>query len=840
VALKLLHSDGEGPEHTARLEREARAMAKISHPNVLAVHELGNDQGRRFITMELVDGWTLGDWLSLERRDWRAVLAKFRLAGEGLAAAHAAGLVHRDFKPANVLVSNDGRVRVTDFGLVRMRTEAAPASGAEEGLRLDPAALTLAGSLMGTPRFMSPEQLAGLEATHQSDQFSFCVSLYEALFGVHPFGTESLATMVEGMTRGLPPSPPPGTGVPRSIHQALRRGLQHRPEARWPSMSQLLAELSRDTGLRRRRGVRGVVAVLALVLAVGAAAGWQQRREAECARSAEVIDSVWSPSHREAVLAAFAPLPGPLAKDAATRASRRLDDYRTEWAAARVSVCRAARAGTVEPALLRRQEECLELRRRELAGLAGALRQPTEQIAGRAVTATFALTPVASCSDLSALALRPEAGEGAKIQELAGKLAEATAVQKAVGGSAQLQDVQEIARQARALGSRALEAEALALAGYILSYAGQPVEADKLFKQGILAATASRNHAALPLLWTYLAQSKAVDQGKLEEGLEALEFAEAATLASGDASGKLRNLVLRSLVLWTARKMPEALETAREAVAVGENDHPDGDLFTARINYGGLLLELGRLEEATVQLETALERSEALLGPDHPRNLEALLNLSLVYASQPRRPRFREDAERAARRALELMQRTVGADNLRVADPLMNLGALLAGAGRDAEAEPLLADAIARYETHGIVHRFYRNALTERALALGRLGRHAEAEVQLRKAEELTVRMKWMDGAERAALDQMWGRPGRPARHRRGPAGPGPDAGRLGARGGAGGPRRAEPGSGGGGGRAPVAGAEGVGGGGEGSGQLAGGNPVEAAPAELGFSPRLR
>ncbi|MDQ3265255.1 MAG: serine/threonine protein kinase, partial [Myxococcota bacterium] len=266
VALKLLHPDGQGAEHAARLEREARAMARISHPNVLSVHELGNDAGRRFITMELVDGWTLGDWLGLERRGWRQVLASFRAAGAGLAAAHAAGLVHRDFKPANVLVSNDGRVRVTDFGLVRLRGEPtlAPNSDAAPAAPGESHALTQEGSLLGTPRYMAPEQLAGEEATLHCDQFSFCVALYEALYGAHPFGAHSLATLLEAMRAGPPPRPPAASQVPRGIHQALRRGLSHRPQDRWPGMPELLVELARDPGPRRRRLLLGGGAVAGL------------------------------------------------------------------------------------------------------------------------------------------------------------------------------------------------------------------------------------------------------------------------------------------------------------------------------------------------------------------------------------------------------------------------------------------------------------------------------------------------------------------------------------------------------------------------------------------------
>ncbi|WP_257461849.1 protein kinase domain-containing protein [Archangium lipolyticum] len=272
VALKLLRPGaGTGEdEGRARLVREAQAMARLSHPNVLPLFELGLEEGRVFLAMERVEGPTLAGWLRERERPWREVLALFLQAGEGLAAAHRAGLVHRDFKPANVLVGADGRPRVTDFGLVRHGAgEDGGASGAEPG-DSEESALTRAGVVPGTPAYMSPEQLAGREVDARGDQFSFCVALHEALYGVRPFEARARD---EARWRRVPV--PRRPGLPGHVRAALDRGLALEPEARFPSMDELLAALARPPGSRWRPVV--LVAAVLLVFAGADVLTWGKR-----------------------------------------------------------------------------------------------------------------------------------------------------------------------------------------------------------------------------------------------------------------------------------------------------------------------------------------------------------------------------------------------------------------------------------------------------------------------------------------------------------------------------------------------------------------------------------
>ncbi|MCA9713669.1 MAG: serine/threonine protein kinase, partial [Myxococcales bacterium] len=256
VAIKHLHprvdeADAAG-QGQRRMRREARVMARLNHANVVNIHEVGVDDGRVFLAMEYVDGVTLSDWLAADERGWRAILSMFLQAGDGLAAAHAADVVHRDFKPDNVLVSGAGQVKVTDFGLASEAGWGAAELGrsSEFGLTtLDDAragrstgastTLTRTGALLGTPRYMSPEQFLGRPADARSDQFSFCVALYEALYGVRPFAGEGLSALADAVLAGRLRARPRGGDVPSWIVDVVERGLARAPERRWPSMDAL-------------------------------------------------------------------------------------------------------------------------------------------------------------------------------------------------------------------------------------------------------------------------------------------------------------------------------------------------------------------------------------------------------------------------------------------------------------------------------------------------------------------------------------------------------------------------------------------------------------------------
>ncbi|PCC75646.1 WD40 repeat [Nannocystis exedens] len=391
IAVKLLRS-GESADNQARLLREAQAMARLSHPNVVAVHEVGAWEQQVYVAMEFVRGPNLRDWLQAVPRDIREIREVFVAAGRGLAAAHHAGLVHRDFKPANVLVGDDGRVRVGDFGLVRHAGDE-PADGpapapvpaasiVQAGARVElSTTLTETGAILGTPAYMSPEQHLGRPVDARSDQFSFCVALYEALYGAPPFAGRDLFELAKRVLAGAVSPVPEDSKVPAWLRRAVLRGLAVDPAARWPSIDDLLDELERDPerSWRTRRtaalvglAVVGVVVGLVVVARERAdAAAQAQRAEAAAERQRRTAEDERAAAEQERDRA-FIDAKAQLAE--AQRAQAALKDALAAAEAQRLNA--EAHAALAEHALAE-----AERRRRE----AEAQRKEAERQTGRAV-----------------------------------------------------------------------------------------------------------------------------------------------------------------------------------------------------------------------------------------------------------------------------------------------------------------------------------------------------------------------------------------------------------------------------------------------------------------------
>ena len=347
IALKLLHHlRGDGGE--ARLVREAKAMAQLSNPHVIAVHDVGVHDGRVFFSMEFVDGPTLDDWCDEHRDDVGAVLEMFIAAGRGLAAAHRAGIIHRDFKPSNVMVGSDGRPRVLDFGLAQApeidageRTETG-VSSVSLGERM-----TLTGAVMGTPRYMSPEQWGGAELDARSDQFSFCVALYEALYGERPFQASSVAAMVHRVSTGRVAPEPAGTRVPRRVRRVVLRGLAPDPDDRFADMKALLRALDPRAAARRRTRLYASVGG---VVAVGAAYafGVQSEPRSKCPAAETLRDELWSAARREQVEAAFRADPRPHVAGLSSSVVEEIERWAQAWADGRRRARRASSSAPCE------------------------------------------------------------------------------------------------------------------------------------------------------------------------------------------------------------------------------------------------------------------------------------------------------------------------------------------------------------------------------------------------------------------------------------------------------------------------------------------------------------
>ena len=338
VALKILsvkHADRQTVERAkARLIREAQALAQLSHPNVVAVHDAGTFEADVFVAMELVEGKTLDDWMKDNKRSIKEIISVMTAAGRGLSAAHKAGLIHRDFKPGNVIVGDDGRVRVLDFGLARAADQVEVDEEKSEALDVQSdstnsfdvkeissdstpnwlqSPLTHAGGIMGTPMYMAPEQHLGLKTDERTDQFGFCVVLYELLYGKRPFAARSLKKLKREVIRQRVSVPKEGTDVPSWLWQIVQKGLSAKPEDRYPNIDSVLEDLDKDPEeeqlqkriARRRRRYLVSLILLTIALPIGVWYGLRYRTVELCKAAEGEFEGVWDVKTKASVKKAF-------------------------------------------------------------------------------------------------------------------------------------------------------------------------------------------------------------------------------------------------------------------------------------------------------------------------------------------------------------------------------------------------------------------------------------------------------------------------------------------------------------------------------------------------------
>jgi tetratricopeptide (TPR) repeat protein/tRNA A-37 threonylcarbamoyl transferase component Bud32 len=685
IALKLVHADADGPRARARLVREAQALAKLSHPHVVTVYDVGTRGDEVYLALELVEGRSLREWLA-EPRSVDAVLDVIRQAGEGLAAAHDAGLVHRDVKPENVLVDRAGRVKVTDFGLARGELE--PLAGASDEARDegDALGLTRTGALLGTPAYMAPEQLRGENADSSSDQFALSVVAFEALTGARPFRGSSLAELRASIEAG--PSMP--TGVPRHVASALRRALAADPSARFPDVRALLAALA------PRRSIARSVLPYALVGALAAGAWIAWRTEAPvCAASAQGLAEVWNDAARARLRAAFDRSES--TARAGDHALRQIEGWARAWTNARVDACEDTHVRHEQSSeLLDRRMQCLDRQRGALEVLIERYSGPDERALWSAIDAVETLPEVAQCDDPSSVA-PPDLRIVERVATVRRGLDEARLALAVADHEDALERTAALLEAAEALGHAPLLAEAGIARAEALRAAARYREAEEASEVALFAAEPARDDRSAALAWLALARTAGA-AGRPADAARYARHLEAAVARVGQPLDLRQDLLLvRGLARMELGQLRESegdLNACRE-LAQFRFGARDPRLAPIETSLGNVARLAGRLEDALVHHERALALDREALGDSHPRVGRDLHNVAGVLRRMDRlgeaRARY-EDAARILRAALGAHPEVARTEN--------SLGLLAVDEGDRGRARAHYEAALAIYEAH--------------------------------------------------------------------------------------------------------------------------------------------
>ncbi len=725
VAIKLLMTslggslDEELAEQRTRLLREAQSMAKLTHPNVITVHDVGEFGDQIFVAMEFVDGGTLTEWLKVPR-PWRDRLEIFVAAGRGLGAAHKADLVHRDFKPDNVLIDSEGRAAVTDFGLARPaagKTDSFSTVSVIESTPVMSAQLTRTGALVGTPAYMAPEQLAGQRSDALADQFSFCVTLYEALYGRRPFEGRVLGELMANVTAGRFLPPPRDSDVPRRVRRAILRGLSVRPDERFPTMEALLSELAHDPARTWRRW--STVLFPGAVLGVGllAYSRTDNPEDVYCDNVDSMLRGIWDDDQRISLRAAFLETGRPYAEASWNSTETELEKHAQQWLSAQRTACKQSAAGEVPQSMLALRMNCLETRRRELTTLVGVLKDVDANSLERTLDATSILQPASSCDDVDALA-RADSSLGPAVErevrdELDALNTRALALQKTGKHDESVQSALKALNLARKAGATWSEAEALITLAEDREFQGRIDEAESLQHEAMSAALAAGNQAVIPRVAIGRVWAGADPGASLKDterwyqhGVAALERL---------SGGPKRRIQLEN------------------GIAAAYMSHDVYDLAEKHIQLA---------------LDTTASATEAsVLGEDMTWG-----TLGRLYARQGRR----EDAEDAFTKSLDITRARYGAGHPFMASSLENVGAIRGELGDYEGAREVLAQALElRRITLGDAHPDNAISLVNLANSDRHLGDHAKAQEKLEEALSLVHRTQPGTGNESDLLVRL-------------------------------------------------------------------------------------
>ena len=764
VALKLMRPGraSKAAESANRLQREARALARLSHPNVVHVYDVGTFEQHVYLAMELVDGMTLREWLRAQERPLPEILRVLCAAGRGLSAAHEAGLVHRDFKPSNVLIGEDGRVCVVDFGLAReprsqSSREAAEADAVDlqmsrdsldspesshPGRALEP--LTEHGTIMGTPGYMAPEQLRGHEPDPRSDQFAFCVAAWEALYGQRPFQGETRRSLDKAILRGKITEPPSDRAVSNRIRKVLLRGLSVRPEDRHPGLDELLDQLRPRSSRAQTWFLGGLAAI-----SVAAATGWGVHvygpGASKCQRPTW---PVWA-EHRDAVQATFSGTKLPYADDAFADVDTAIANYVASWQDMHVDACEATQVrGEQSAELLDMRMLCLRQHQQEVDALVDVLEQADPETVRHAQVAVEQLPKLEECADAAALRSGLEHPVDPQIQPEVDAIDLELARALALFAAGQYVEAETVTgpvlERARALGHEPTVLRALRVRESVLTQLGRGREAEALLDEALWAAERmGADHIRADLLTERVFMSANV----LGEGDKAAWFADAAeaALTRIDASDDLWIDLTsnRAVAAALQGEYEEALKLCEQALALRHEAGLPKDNFYATIlgNMGSMYFSMGRYDDALSKYREELSIRRESLGPNHPGLAGSMENIGNTLTAMGQ---FEAGIEQQLA-AVEHLQRAKITDGTRLAALLNNVAVSYNGIGEYEQAERYWLRAHETWERFQVDHPAHGIVLCN----LGEIDRHkGEHEVAMRRYQDAQRLLTASVGAE--------------------------------------------------------------------------------------------
>lgn len=748
--LKVLSPSSDQVHGVARLRREAQALARLSHPNVVTIHEVGVYDGRPCVAMEFVEGGSLRDWLQRtppSEREPGRVAEVLSQAASGLIAAHEAGIVHRDFKPSNVLLGADGRVRVADFGLalttrldgdletlelfgVSTKSELVPTATRDPS---EPSVLT--DRVVGTPAYMAPEQFLVPQVDARADQFAWCSVAWEAIYGCRPFAAIDSAQRLEHIGRSRLQREFDPTGWPNGIEGLLRRGLARDPGRRFSTLSDLVSEFDRlvqadgehrPGRLSRRTMALGVASVLGLTWWWGT-----QRTTPPCNHGRAQIQSVWSPEVQDAIKANLTSRSRDDGLFAWQKVSTQLEAYTEAWAAMHDGVCSATRVrGDQSEHVLDLKMWCLDDARIILDALGRELMVLEGDVVGKIPGMLTGLKPLDACGDLRSLedAMLPPADRSlrASVAGLRARIATANMARMSghVGRAVALLD--EIEQDARVLGYEPLLAHLLVVRGFADRMAGDYERSERTLREGL----------RLSIKWGSWLDSLSASQhlmyligGQPGRSAEALAYGELALGLAEKPSLPKASLARTYYSLALTHKTRGDLERAREAYfrAVDLWDELDAGQNWQRANSLtslGIVYRLqGEFEAATQAQKRALQIFRDTFGDRHPKVAIALLNLSNLLLTQGKYV----DASREAQESYEIFTASLGTNHLYTGFAAGNMAIAERELGHF-EVLAFFEELMSRSRTDSPTDRKALAALKrDLALALARAGRWDEA-----------------------------------------------------------------------------------------------------------------